>query len=248
MEIRSALLEIDDDGRESFETRMLVAEFARREVPTSLVRLDEIADHAKSHGPSALVAGSVPFVRSGLGALGMKIPKPNDYPRSIRPLLARRVWKTGLSRVRWLIRRGESRGLFVKPCGSAKLFTGRVVRSNEGLSWLRDYPASTPVWCSSLVRWTSEWRAFIVNDQITAIENYDGDPKIKCHPLVIEESLRLRRRDAFRPAGYAIDFGVLANGQTAIVEVNDGLGLGANGAEGNVLADVLVARWCQLFS
>jgi hypothetical protein len=66
--------------------------------------------------------------------------------------------------------------------------------------------------------------------------------------LVIEEALRLRCRDASRPAGYAIDFGVLADGQTAIVEVNDGLGLGANGADGSVLADVLIARWRQLFS
>jgi hypothetical protein len=66
--------------------------------------------------------------------------------------------------------------------------------------------------------------------------------------VVIAEALRLRRRDNRRPAGYTIDFGVLANGQTAIVEVNDGLRLGANGAKGKVFAEVLIARWCQLFS
>lgn len=46
--------------------------------------------------------------------------------------------------------------------------------------------------------------------------------------------------------GYGIDFGVLADGRTALVEVNDGYGLGNYGLAKETYLDLCVARWQEL--
>ncbi|MEM8604121.1 MAG: ATP-grasp domain-containing protein, partial [Cyanobacteria bacterium P01_H01_bin.121] len=49
-------------------------------------------------------------------------------------------------------------------------------------------------------------------------------------------------------AGYAIDFGVLTSGQTALVEMNDGFAVGAYGIDSRNYTDMIWARWEQLLS
>ena len=48
------------------------------------------------------------------------------------------------------------------------------------------------------------------------------------------------------PAGYAIDFGVTADGKTVLIEVNDGYSLGSYGLMENFYAKLLSARWAEL--
>ncbi|MFN7976011.1 MAG: ATP-grasp domain-containing protein [Acidobacteriota bacterium] len=49
-------------------------------------------------------------------------------------------------------------------------------------------------------------------------------------------------------AGYGIDFGVLADGRTALVEMNDGYGLGSYALDPDLYTDLLVARWEELMA
>jgi ATP-grasp domain, R2K clade family 2 len=49
-------------------------------------------------------------------------------------------------------------------------------------------------------------------------------------------------------AGYAIDFGVLATGETALVEMNDGFGIGAYQIDSKNYTDLIWARWEQLLA
>lgn len=48
------------------------------------------------------------------------------------------------------------------------------------------------------------------------------------------------------PNGYAIDFGVTADGRTLLIEVNDGYSVGAYGLFFTDYAKLLAARWAQL--
>jgi hypothetical protein len=48
------------------------------------------------------------------------------------------------------------------------------------------------------------------------------------------------------PAGYGIDFGVLTDGRTVLVEVNEGYSLSPYGLESTEYAELLEARWLQL--
>ena len=48
------------------------------------------------------------------------------------------------------------------------------------------------------------------------------------------------------PAAYSLDFGVLATGETALIEVNDSIALGAYGLAHNKYARMIEARWKEL--
>jgi len=50
------------------------------------------------------------------------------------------------------------------------------------------------------------------------------------------------------PSAYDIDFGVLASGETALVEANDGYALGAYQICGHDYTDLLFTRWEELLS
>ena len=63
-------------------------------------------------------------------------------------------------------------------------------------------------------------------------------------PSVIETCVQALRH----LAGYAFDVGILDDGRTAVVEVNEGFSLGTYGVEPTAIADALIARWQQLAS
>lgn len=49
-------------------------------------------------------------------------------------------------------------------------------------------------------------------------------------------------------AFYAIDFGVLSTGETALVEMNDGFAVGAYSIDAANYTDTIAPRWVQLMS
>jgi hypothetical protein len=49
-------------------------------------------------------------------------------------------------------------------------------------------------------------------------------------------------------SAYGIDFGVLAQEDTALIELNDGFSLGSYGLDRSIYADLILARWTELMS
>ncbi|WP_435592932.1 ATP-grasp domain-containing protein [Nocardia sp. bgisy118] len=50
------------------------------------------------------------------------------------------------------------------------------------------------------------------------------------------------------PRAYGIDFGVLATGETALIEANDGHALGAYDIAADLYTELVVQRWSELLS
>ena len=98
------------------------------------------------------------------------------------------------------------------------------------------------------MRWRSEFRAYVIGARTVALDHYDGDPDLRPCERVIAEAVRAYYDSGEAPAGYGIDFGVLDDGSTALVEANDGYALGAYGIAADLYADVLLARWAQLMA
>lgn len=48
------------------------------------------------------------------------------------------------------------------------------------------------------------------------------------------------------PAGCALDFGITDDGQTLLIEFNDGFSLGNYGVEPTLYAILLTARWAEI--
>lgn len=102
--------------------------------------------------------------------------------------------------------------------------------------------------CSEVVSWLSEYRVYVVHSEIRSIDHYDGNANI---PLDIEKvhcAIKTLENAGEFYAGYAIDFGVLDSGETALVEMNDGFAIGAYKINRKDYTDMILARWEELLS
>lgn len=160
--------------------------------------------------------------------------------------MRRRFW-TGT--VGDIVRRvHEDKGLpvFVKPAGQLKRFTGGIVASWSDLHVLGGAPDATPVHCVEVVNWVSEYRVYVLHGKIVGIRHYTGDSRVALDEQVVHEAIECLEASGDSIAGYGIDFGILGSGETALVEVNEGYGLGSYGLEDDVYTELLIARWAQL--
>lgn len=90
----------------------------------------------------------------------------------------------------------------------------------------------------------SEWRCFVCRGKVLDLCRYQGDPFRFLNAEAIESALADFAAVAL--AGYGIDFGVLVEGRTVLVEVNEGHSLNPYGLDSMDSAELLEARWLQL--
>lgn len=244
--IRRAFVQEKGNGRLDPETRQVVDELRRRGLPVDLFTEKLLARRRLALAPDTLVVGYVPVVLGALQQLGVPAPVPNDYPASLRPLLHRRVWESTVGEVEIREGSGTLDGVFVKPKGRVKQFTGFVVESRADLWRFGDVSRRQHVHCSEVVHWVSEQRIFVIDGRIVGVRSYAGDPAVTPDEAVIARALSSLLAAGEAVAGFGIDFGVLANGTTALVEMNDGFSLGSYGLDDGLYTDLLVARWSEL--
>jgi hypothetical protein len=190
------------------------------------------------------VAGQIPSVQEALRQLGISPPAPLDYPQALLSYMKRRVWKSSVGRVTqsaW----DDVPAVFVKPARRQKGFTGFVLDGPDTLCQFEGVGKKQEIWCSTPVCFLSEWRAFVLNHKLLGAYLYTGDEDLPLNTELLDEMIaRYAQHDA--PVGYALDIGVLDNGETALVEVNDGFGLGKYGLSDALYTDLTLARWQEL--
>lgn len=89
----------------------------------------------------------------------------------------------------------------------------------------------------------SEFRVFVMHGEILGVRHYAGDP------LVFPDPDRVRAAVAAyadAPASYALDMGVVEDGRTLLVEVNDAYATGCYGLAPVHYAAFIEARWVEL--
>jgi len=195
----------------------------------------------------AAVIGGILTVRTALARLGAPPPANIDYPPALAPFLRRRVRKATIREAHGLCRDDRfDPPVFIKPVTGHKEFTGHVLAVYRDLirtaGWAHEEP-DTAVWLSDVVDFTAEWRYFVLGGEIVGVGHYWGDPLRTPDPGVVRAAVAAWT-DA--PAAYVIDFGVLADGSTAMVEVNDGFSFGCYGLNPYAHARMLAARWLEM--
>ena len=238
-----ALLEVARPGEldEDLQGLDVVLEQRGLQVQTFLTKDLSRARVALSR--QTLVAGRLGAVESALRQLGVEIPRPDDYPAAARPWFGREIWPSTLGAARARVEdRGEA--LFIKPRARAKRFTGRVFDTADDFRGLAVASARAEVWCAEVVDVVTEHRAFVVDDRVVGLRHYGGDGEVEPDPGVVHDVLTALAGGL--PAGCALDFAVLGDGRTVLLEANDGYALGRYGLEGEAYADLLLARWSQL--
>ena len=233
-------------GRLRIEEEMLKLEFERRGTPVVLYTLKRIQRRNLPLSADTFIAGDMDAMHGAMSQLGIDIPTPNDYPESLKSFLCRRVWKSTLGEVERCFFGDPGPPVFVKPAARRKNFTGRVVGSSGDFMHFGAASRRQEVWCSELVSWKSEFRVYVIDDEIVGVDHYAGDPDVFPDLSVIQQALLAYRKAGEAPSAYGIDFGVLGTGECALVEVNDGYALGAYHVAAKPYTDLIVKRWQEL--
>lgn len=185
-----------------------------------------------------VVLGTVEGCHEVFKYFNVAIPKIDSYPSELRPYLLRDVQKIKLSQVH------EGYSGFIKPAEDLKKWTGFVIRDPGEFRLLASHSKNTMVYISPPVKFVSEWRYYVINKRIVAKGNYDGDEKIQCNIKIVEEAVNKTNSNTF-----CIDFGVLDDGSTALVEYNDAYAVGwylDNNA--NIYFDLISTRFKELLN
>jgi ATP-grasp domain, R2K clade family 3 len=190
--------------------------------------------------PEDVVVGYIEDVNLALLQLGIASPVEINYPEELTDFLGRKVWR---SQVNYIAKHPELWNVFIKPATRSKKFTGRVINSPKDLISCGDEFEDTEIWCSEPVEILAEWRCFVRYGEILGVKSYYGDWRAHFDSQVIERAIAAYTN---APAGYAADFGVTVEGETILIEVNDGYSIGAYGLFPPDYARLLASRWAQI--
>lgn len=162
-----------------------------------------------------------------------------DYPQELASFYGR--WIKG-GRIGEIVNHPENWGVFIKPMVGSKKFTGRVIRSASDLIGI-GLPFDYPIWISQALDFKREWRVFVLDGQVLDVRPYRGDYHYHYDGAIIDQAI-VSWKNA--PAAYAMDIGVTEDGQTLIVEINDGYALGNYGLNPLKAAVFFERRWREL--
>jgi len=134
--------------------------------------------------------------------------------------------------------------IFIKPDGKAKEFVAGVVTKKEYMDmFFKDVKDDAKILISDVVDIVSEWRVYVINGQIKGVKWYLGD-----HLTFPDKNFIIDAVYEYKsaPSAYGIDFGVLKNGETVLIEANDGWSLGNYGLEPSTYSTLLATRWREI--
>lgn len=194
---------------------------------------------------TTLVVGDNPTMMNVFKLLGINWTN-DSYPQSLRKYLNRNVWESSIRNLLLRSHENDIGNIFVKPKSKAKLFTGFVINSNRDLYRLHGIAKDTDLYCSSVVNWLSEYRVFVNKSRIVGVRNYDGDKALTLNMEVVENAIYDFEKSNQRTDAYGIDFGVLDDGRTALIEWNDGFALGSYGLEKEIYTQLILTRWKEI--
>jgi hypothetical protein len=217
-----------------------------RNVPVTLYTAKRILRRQLPLGTDTFIAGDMDAMHGAMRQLGIEIPAPNDYPASLEPFLHRRVWRSTLGALETQVIEGTGDLVFAKPADRRKSFTGRIFGSLDDFHEIGHVSRRQEVWCSEVVDWRSEFRVYIIGDDIRSVDLYGGDAAVALDMSVVKTAAEVFRASGQAPSAYALDFGVLDTGKTALIEANDGYALGAYQINQRDYTDLLVTRWLEL--
>lgn len=242
----TAFLQYSGKGPIRHEEGLLTEGLRRRGIPVRHYTIKRIHRRQLPLGPDTFVAGDTDAMHGAMRQLGIEVPAPDDYPVALRTYLHRDVRISSLGEVERAFESGVLAPTFVKPADRRKGFTGEVLYSERDIAALGNVSRRQRVWCSEVVRWVAEFRVYVVDERIVSVDRYSGDESVVLDLGVVQAAVAEYRRSGTAPCAYGIDFGVLAGGETALVEANDGYALGAYDIGADAYTELVMRRWEEL--
>ena len=197
------------------------------------VSYDQLESNIKNlDGAEYVPIGTVEFVNKYCELQNIKIQYIATYPIELTNYLQRKIRQGSYS--------GARPNEFVKPI-KTKAFTGAIKQELT-----EEVPDDLPVWISDPVKFSAEFRCYIVDRKLIGHSRYDdGDDEVAFNVNIVEEMIY---NYTSQPAGYSIDIGA-CDGRTLLVEVNDGWSLGFypwGTMSDQKYLDLITLRWKQI--
>jgi len=134
---------------------------------------------------------------------------------------------------------------FIKPAQDIKQFTGIVVENEkEAKLFTSNYDGQLSV--QEIVEIESEYRLYYTETRgILGIKHYLGNPYLVPDEKFVEE-LVFHAKKELKEKSFTLDIGIKNNGETFLIEINDGWAVGNYGLPPNLYYSFVKARWLQL--
>ena len=213
--------------------------FRERGIGTETFRPDDEAfwDALPIQEGNLVFAAGIGTVLRILDRWGVPRPLSIDYPDSLEPWFGRRIWRTTLAEIR-----DSNTPLFVKSV-AAKGVNGHVVRDFSDLLRTAGAEDDAPVYASEPIRFETEWRVFVAEDEILDVRLYKGSRFLAPEEGPIREMVAAFTNSGEAPAAFGLDVGLVEGKGLRLVEVNEGFSLGVYGLAPALVARMLEARW-----
>lgn len=196
-----------------------------------------------------IIVGTLQHVRRAIERAAGAYPEVETLPSALRPYAGREVRVfTSLAEARAHTRLPA----FVKPYRSMKRFRAAVVHGPE--DWPgEDMSGDAEILVSDVVRFVAEYRVFVQDrgrrtaaGEILDVRRYDGSFRHYPDMEVVDAMIAAWSDDA--PSAYALDIGILEDGRTVVVEVNDIIATDDYGMDACAYAGMIIRRWRELLS
>ena len=134
---------------------------------------------------------------------------------------------------------------FINPYQHLKAFKGIIVNDvREAKLFTQDFKDS--ISCQEIVQFESEYRVYIHKDRgILGVKHYLGDPYITPDESFVEEIYQLSKSN-LNQNSYTLDIGIDLNGESYLIEINDGWSVGNYGLNPVDYFSFVKTRWLQM--
>lgn len=185
--------------------------------------------------PTNILVGSVEMCSKWLDRVGFSIPNQID-PNLFKDFLGRKIWYSDIRDI-------NTKNVFIKPATKIKAFTGFIVDNPKMIPlWSHQYEGIVQV--QDVIDIVSEYRCYISNNKIIGMKHYSGDPLRFPSRSTILECKEIG--DKMNYHSYVLDFGVLSDGSTILIEPNDAWAIGNYGLDPQQYYLFIRNRWLQM--
>ena len=195
---------------------------------------------------SALPVGSVEFVREAMRVACIPEPPNISYPEASQRFLGRKVHRVPAGQVigTWFVKPVATKGFGGFVFDTLSDDRAYSCADRESLSAFMRLPADAPVWISEPVKFVSELRYYYRAGECIGFARYDqsGADEAPIPDFALVDSCA---RASGISSPFAIDFGVLDDGRSVLVEFNDfwALGLYGHALSPTTYLSALSERW-----
>lgn len=198
--------------------------------------------------PTNIVVGSVEMCSQWLSTNGYSIPKAIDL-EPFNLLLGRSIKASTMSDFREWFKTVDKNWIakhptFIKPRYAIKAFTGFAPTDELTLNVFSE-GYDGPIWMQEPIDIVSEYRLYVSNHKPIGMKHYSGDCLVQPSEAFIKCAFEFSKK-VIDYHSYTLDFGVLTNGYTVIIEANDAWAVGNYGLEPSQYYLFVRNRWLQM--